>query len=246
MRNNKTILVTGSSRGIGRAIIKKFAENGYNVVINYNNSEEEAKNFLNYLINNNCNAIAIKADISDKYSVNKMIEEIYLKFGKIDILVNNASVSFAELFHNVSDIDEDKIFDINIKGTFNVTKAVLPKMIAEKFGKIINISSMWGEFGSSMEVHYSATKGAINSFTKSLAKELAPSNITVNAVAPGAVDTDMMSTYSEEDIAYIKNETPLGRFAKTEEIAETVFFIAEKTGDFYTGHIFNINGGYCI
>lgn len=243
---NKTVLITGSSRGIGSAIAEKFSKNGYNIVINYLSSEKEANEICNNMVSSGVNAIAIKADVSKRDEVDKMIDIAIRKFGKIDVLVNNAGIAETEFFTEIKEDYFDKIFDINVKGVFNCSQSVAKDMISRKSGKIINISSIWGIVGSSMEVHYSATKGAVNAFTKALAKELAPSNIRVNAVAPGAVYTDMLKQLSDDVIDYVKNETPLGEIGTVEQVADAVFFLAESTGDFFTGQILSPNGGYTI
>lgn len=242
----KTVLVTGASRGIGRAIAEKFAKNNYNVVINYFQSEDKAFEVQKKCIEYGSNAMVIKADVSDRVQVDNMIKLATEKFGKIDILINNAGIAETEFFTDIKEEYFDRIMAVNVKGVFNCCQSVSKDMISRKSGKIINVSSIWGIVGSSMEVHYSATKGAINAFTKALAKELAPSNITVNAVAPGAVMTDMLAHLSDEVLEYVRAETPLGSLGTVEQVADTVFFLAESTGDFFTGQILSPNGGYTI
>jgi len=241
-----TVLITGSSRGIGRATAKKYASEGYNIIINYNESKEEALSLLEELISSGTNAIAIKADVSNREQVEKMFEEAYEKFGRIDVLVNNAGIADMTLFTDITEKQWKRIFDVNVNGMFNCCQCVLPKMISEKQGRIINISSIWGLVGASCETHYSATKGAIISFTKALAKELGPSNILVNAIAPGAVDTDMIAGVSEEIREKIKYETPLEVIAKPDEIANVVYFLSTEGAKLITGQVINPSGGFVI
>ncbi|HOV42272.1 MAG TPA: SDR family NAD(P)-dependent oxidoreductase, partial [Oscillospiraceae bacterium] len=190
----ETVLITGASRGIGRETAKLFSKNGFNVVINYNKSEKDALELLSEIKN----AAAIRADVSNRKEVFEMIEKANSIFGGIDILVNNAAVAGQMLFQDISEEEWDRIFDTNVKGAFNCTQAVLPHMLHKKSGKIINISSIWGITGASCEVHYSASKAALIGFTKALAKELGPSGITVNCVAPGIINTDMNSSIPNE------------------------------------------------
>ncbi|WP_077370090.1 elongation factor P 5-aminopentanone reductase [Anaerosalibacter sp. Marseille-P3206] len=242
----KTVLITGSSRGIGRATAKKFALEGYNVIINYHKSKDKALSLLEELLSSGANAIAVQADVSDRKQVEAMFEEGYKKFGNIDVLVNNAGIADMTLFTDITQEQWKRIFDVNVNGMFNCCQCVLPKMISEKAGRIINISSIWGLVGASCEAHYSATKGAIISFTKALAKELGPSNILVNAVAPGAVDTDMIAGVSEEIREIIKDETPLEIICKPEQIANVVYFLATDEAYLITGQIINASAGFVI
>ena len=243
----KTVLITDSSRGIGRAIaIKLYKTTDYNIVINYKKEKEKALEVVEIIKKNGNDAIAIQADVGDSEEVKNMFNEIFTKFNKVDILVNNAGISVYSLLQDLTDEDIEKVYRVNVGGLFNCTRQAIPKMISQKWGKIINISSMWGLVGASCECLYSSTKGAINAFTKSLAKELAPSNITVNAVAPGVVMTDMLDQLSKEDLEVVKEETPLGKFHTPEELAETVIFLISEKGDFYTGQILSPNGGLVI
>lgn len=242
----KTVLVTGASRGIGRAIAKKFAKHGYQVVVNYWQSEDQAFALRDELIAQGSSAIAVQADVSDLDSVQKMVKKAMDCFGKIDVLINNAGIAEMKLFTDIHPSYWNRIFDVNVKGIFNVCHCVVPEMISNKSGKIINISSVWGIVGASMESHYSATKGAVNAFTKALAKELGPSGITVNAVAPGAVYTDMISGLGDEILNYVKEDTPLGELGQVDQVADMVYFLADNSGDFITGQIISPNGGYVI
>lgn len=234
----KTVLITGASRGIGAATAKLFADNGYTVIINYNNSSEKA-----LALAEETGGYAVKADVSDVSQTEKMIEEVIQKFGKIDVLVNNAGISVTGLFDMVPSEDVKRLFDINLFGTLNCTRAVLPHMIKRKYGKIINISSMWGETGASCEVHYSTAKAAIIGFTKALAKETGPSGINVNCVSPGLIMTEMNSCYSENEITEIVEEIPVGRSGSPYDVAETILFLASDKSSFITGQILGVNGG---
>lgn len=242
----RTVLITGSSRGIGRATAKKFAKEGYNVIINYYKSKDKAYSLLEEVLSFGANAIVVQADVSDRKQVEEMFRRSYEKFGNIDVLVNNAGIADMTLFTDITEEQWQRIFDVNVNGMFNCCQCVLPKMISEKSGRIINIASIWGLVGASCEVHYSATKGAIISFTKALAKELGPSNILVNAIAPGAVDTDMIGGVSEEIREVLKEETPLGVIAKPEEIADVVYILSTEETKLITGQVINPSGGFVI
>ncbi len=241
-----TVLITGASRGIGKATAEKFAREGYNVIINYYKSKDKAIDLLERLLSSGTNAIAIQADVSNRKQVEKMFEEAYEKFGKIDVLVNNAGIADMTLFTDITEEQWKRIFDVNVNGMFNCCQCVLPRMISEKSGRIINIASIWGLVGASCEAHYSATKGAIISFTKALAKELGPSNILVNAVAPGAVDTDMIANVSGEVLEEIRYETPLEVIAKPEEIADIIYILSREETKLITGQVINPSGGFVI
>ena len=237
----KNVLITGGSRGIGKECVYTFVREGYRVFFNYNKSEEEAEK-----IKNETGAIPVKADVSKSAEVKRMSEYINDNYGKIDVVINNAGVSQIKLFTDITENDWDMIFDTNIKGMFLVTQEFVKDMISEKRGKIINISSMWGLTGGSCEVHYSASKAAVIGFTKALAKELGPSGITVNCVAPGVIETEMNKNLSEEDINCLEDETPVGRIGKPEEVAKTILFLASENADFITGQVLNVDGGMVI
>lgn len=242
----RTVLITGSSRGIGRATAKKFAKEGYNVIINYYKSKDKAYSLLEEVLSFGANAIVVQGDVSDRKQVEEMFKKSYEKFGNIDVLVNNAGIADMTLFTDVTEEQWQRMFDVNVNGMFNCCQCVLPKMISEKSGRIINIASIWGLVGASCEAHYSATKGAIISFTKALAKELGPSNILVNAIAPGAVDTDMIGGISEEIREVLKEETPLGVIAKPEEIADVIYLLSTEETKLITGQVINPSGGFVI
>lgn len=233
----KKALVTGGSGGIGSAVCRILSENGYSVYINYNSSEKKA-----FALADDINGIAVKFDVSDRESVNNAIKSI----GSIDLLVNNSGISEINTFDSVSSEKADRILDVNLKGTLNCSRAVLPDMIRRKSGVIINISSMWGECGASCEVDYSASKAGVIGFTKALAKEVAPSGIRVNCVSPGFILTDMNRNFSDEDLRLIKEDIPLGIFGTPENIADSVMFLASEKASFITGQILGVNGGMVI
>ena len=242
---NKTVLVTGGAKGIGAAICRAFAEKGYNVAINYNSSAKEAEE-LKKELSSFAVTKTFKADISDSSEVEEMFEKINSAFGGVDILVNNAGIASQALFTDITDEMWQKMISVNLSGAFYCCRAALKNMINKKSGKIINIASMWGEVGASTEVHYSASKAGLIGLTKALAKEVGLSGITVNAVSPGVVLTDMMAQFSEEDKAALKEETPLNKLGAPEDIAEAVLFLASEKADFITGQVLSVNGGFVI
>ena len=239
---SKTVLITGSSRGIGAAMAKLFYENGYNVAINYNNSEKEAKELCSSLPG----SLLLKGDVSNECDVRTMVENTIEHFGKIDVLINNAGISQTGLLQDISLSDWERLFSVNVTGTFLMSKYAAKNMIANHSGKIINISSIWGVSGASCESCYSASKGAVIAFTKALAKELGASNITVNCIAPGFIDTDMNKNISKEDAQTFCNETPLGRIGTPNEVAKAALFLASENADFITGQILGVDGGAII
>ncbi len=243
---NNTVLITGASRGIGKAIAELFAENNYNVVINYRSSDAKANELYNKLSMNNRSVMLIKADVSNREQVDEMYAEIKQAYGGVDVLVNNAGIAEQKLFTDVSEDDWDNMFDINVKGMFNCTQAVLNDMISNKYGKIINISSIWGLVGASCEVAYASSKAAVIGFTKSLAKELGPSNICVNCIAPGIIDTDMNASLDDNAIKELKEQTPLIRLGSPEDIANLALYLASDKSNFITGQIISPNGGFVI
>ncbi len=244
---NKTVIITGAAKGIGRAIATTFAYSGYNVCINYNTSEDEAKDLCAELAKSGCNVIIYKADITNRKEVDNMVEYVIGTFGNIDVLINNAGISEYKLFIDINEEDLQRMLNVNIMGTFNMTQSVLKKsMLPRKDGTIINISSIWGMVGASLEVAYSTSKAAIIGMSKALAKELAPSNITVNVVAPGAISTDMLATLSDEDMKVLEEEIPLGKIGKVEDVAATVKFLASYEARYITGQVISPNGGLVI
>jgi len=243
---SKTALVTGASRGIGYEIAKQFALNGYNVAINYNQNKETADLLLKELVEAKCSAMVVQADVSSKEQVDGMISLVNKQFGEIDILVNNAGIARAQLFTDITLQEWDRMFDVNVKGMFLCCQGVLPAMIRNRSGKIINISSIWGITGASCEVLYSATKAAVIGLTKALAKELGPSNIQVNCVAPGVIDTDMNADLDRATLEVLKEQTPLGAIGRGIDVAETVLFLASEKSNFITGQVISPNGGILI
>lgn len=240
----KTVLITGSSRGIGAAIAQRL-NNEYKIVINYNNSKDEALKLLENLRKTNPNVIAVKADVSKEDEVNMLFDLAEKNFSHVDILINNAGISH---FSQIQDIEFEtwkKVISTNLNSVFLSSKRAIPNMIKNNYGVIINMSSIWGDFGASMEALYSTSKGAINTFTKALSKELAPSGIRVNAVAPGIVDTDMMrNDFSYQELEELKKEVSVNRFAKPEEIADLINYLISDQASYITGDIIHINGGF--
>lgn len=244
--NKKTALVTGASRGIGKAIATLFAENGYNVLINYNNSEQEALDLYNELKSRGFSVDTYKADVSKKEEVNLMVNYCIGQFEGIDVLVNNAGISKTNLFTDISYEEWDEVISTNLNSVFYVTKKALQYMIPQMSGKIINISSIWGMVGGSYEVHYSTSKAAIIGMSKALAKELGPSNIQVNCIAPGVIQTDMLDNIEDYALEVLRQETPLMRLGTVEDIANCALFLASDKSNFITGQVISPNGGFVI
>lgn len=241
---NKIILITGASKGIGRTTAYELAKCGYTVIANYNNSDNEAKKLQDDLKKENIFIDIYKSDVSKPDNIKQMIEYILNKYKKIDVLINNAGISKNQLFTDISDNDWNIMLNTNLYSCFKVTQTCLPNMIHNKSGCIINISSMWGLVGASCESLYSITKAGIDAMTKSLAKELGPSNIRVNSIAPGFIDTDMNNCYSKETINSIKNDTPLEKIGKPLDISRCIKWLIDD--EFTTGQIISINGGLVI
>lgn len=234
------ILVTGASRGIGKEIARKMAEKGNSVIANYNKSEKEAEK----LQKENDNIEIYKADVSNRTEVHKMIQNILKKYGKIDVMINNAGISEEKMFIDVTDEDWNKVINTNLYSVFCAIQEALPNMISRKQGCIINISSVWGIVGASCECVYAVSKAGIDAITKSLAKELGPSNIRINSIAPGIIDTDMNKNLTKQELEEIKNEIPLERIGKTDSIAKCVEWLIED--EYTTGQVISINGGWII
>lgn len=240
----KTVIVTGGSRGIGAAIVKELAKNNYNVVLNYNNSAEAAKQIQNELKENGINIEIFKANVSKRDEVRELIDFTIKKYNNIDVLINNAGIDQIKLFMDTTDEDWNNIIQNNLTSVFYCSQEVLKNMIHNKKGCIINISSIWGIIGASCEVAYSASKAAIDGITRALAKEMGPSNIRVNSVAPGFVKTDMNKDIKLEEIKEIENEIPLGRISKPEEITKSIKWLIED--EYVTGQVISVNGGWNI
>ena len=236
----RTVLITGSSRGIGAETARLFAKNGYNVYINYNKSEKAALSLLDELKDYSVNIV--KADVSKSDEVERMFSEIH----GIDILVNNAGIAQTKLFTDITDNDWNNMISSNLSSAFYCCRAALPYMIRQHFGRIINISSIWGQVGGSCEVHYSASKAGIIGLTKALAMEAGLSGITVNCIAPGVIKTDMTSNLSEDDFTALKDETPTNSIGTPFDIARAVLFLASDDSSFITGQVLGVNGGFVV
>lgn len=240
----KVALITGSSRGIGRAEAITLARDGYAVCVNCVEREDKAQELVDMLRSNGCETMWYKADVSDSTAVKQMVAAIEEKLGAVTLLVNNAGIAKQCLFQDMTEDYWRHIFDVNLNGAFNTIQAVLPHMLHEHFGCIINTSSIWGQHGASCEVAYSATKHAIIGLTRSLAQELAPTNIRVNCVAPGVIDTDMVQVLGEETLAALAEDTPAGRLGRPEDIAAVVSFLASDAASFITGQVITSDGGF--
>ena len=237
----KNVLITGGSRGIGRACVEKFAREGYTVSFIYNNSDSAAAE-LSALTG----AHAIKADISNPNQASRAVADALLTMGSIDILINNAGISLIKLFTDTTDEDYYNIMNTNFGGTFFVTREAAKSMISRHCGRIINIGSMWGKVGASCEVVYSASKSAIEGFTKALAKELGPSGIAVNCVEPGVINTEMNAELDEATLFELQNETPVGEIGDANDLADFIYLIATEKSGFLTGQIIGFDGGFAI
>ena len=237
----KTVLITGGSRGIGRAMVELFAENGYSVAFTYKNSKDEAKKLAE-----STGALAIYADSAVEADVVSAVKQAENSFGKIDCLINNAGISSFSLFTDLTLEQWNEIVAVNLTGAFLYSREVTRGMVSRKQGRIINISSMWGLVGASCEVHYSTVRAGIIGMTKALAKELGPSGITVNAIAPGMIKTEMNSKLSEDDIACLVEETPLMRIGLPKDVASAALFLCSDDASFITGEVMNLSGGFIM
>ena len=237
----KTVLITGGSRGIGSELVRHFAKNGYSVAFTYKSSVNEASDLAK-----ETGALAIRADSAVESDVLFAVEKTVESFGGIDCLINNAAISSFSLFTDITLDEWNNMLAVNLTGAFLYSKAVIRDMLKRKRGRIINITSMWGLVGSSCEVHYSATKAALIGMTKALAKELGPSGITVNAIAPGVINTEMNAKLSDEDKEILVNDTPLMRIGEPRDVAEAAYFLAGDGASFITGEVLNVSGGYVI
>jgi len=241
---SKVIIITGASRGIGKETAKLLAKDGNKVIANYNKSEQQAHELQEELKKENIKIDIFKADVSKREECKKIVEYAINKYKKIDVLINNAGISMWGPFTDITDEQIEKIIKVNLYSAIAMTQEAIKYMIREKNGCIINMSSIWGIVGASCEVAYSITKAGIDGLTKALAKELGPSNIRVNSIAPGTIETEMNAQLSEEEIKEIENETPLGKIGKPKDIAKTIQWLIED--EFTTGQIISPNGGWVI
>ena len=238
----KTVLITGASRGIGAATAEYFAEKGWAVAVNYCNSKDAADELVSDIRQRGGVAKAIRADVGNEYQCRSLVSAVITEFGRIDALINNAAIDEMMPFDMLPTECERRLFDVNLFGTMNCARFALPHMIAEKNGSIVNVSSIWGRVGASCEVQYSTSKAAVIGFTKALAKEVAPSGIRVNCVAPGVIDTDMNSNVTKEDMADFLTTVPMGRMGTPHEVAECIYFLCES--GYVTGQVLGVDGGY--
>lgn len=237
----KTVLITGGSRGIGRELVRAFSKNGYNVAFTYRSSHDEAES-----IAKETGALAIMADSRSEADVIFAVDKVISEYGQVDCLINNAAISSFSLFTDITLEDWNDMISVNLTGAFLYSRNVIADMLKRKNGRIINITSMWGLVGASCEVHYSAAKAGLIGMTKALAKELGPSGITVNAIAPGVINTEMNAKLTDEDKAALVNDTPVMRIGEPSDIAEAALFLAGDGASFITGEVLNVSGGYVI
>lgn len=238
----KTVLITGGTRGIGRAIAQEFLQNGYEVILNYCRDEESALAAQSeFNIQGYC-PVLMRADVSDEKQVKEMFKEIFRIYGKIDVLVNNAGISLIRVLQDTTLYDWEQVFAVNTRGVFLCCREAVDSMICAGGGCIINVSSIWGEAGASCEAAYSASKGAVIAFTKALAKELAPSFVRVNSVSPGVIDTEMNSHLSEIEMEDLISQIPLGRLGTGEDVAKACLYLAENS--YVTGEVLSVGGGF--
>lgn len=243
---NKTVLITGGAKGIGKAMTEVFAQEGYNVLTNFNKSVASAEELYLELKEKGLSVEKYRANVTDRSQVKEMVKYCLNRFGSIDILINNAGIAQDKLFTEITDEDWDMMIDTNLKSVYICSQEVLKTMISKKQGKIINISSIWGLVGASCEVHYSVSKAGVIGLTKSLAKELGPSNIQVNCVAPGVIETDMLCDCTDETLNDLRENTPLMRLGSAKDIANCALFLASDNSDFITGQVISPNGGFIV
>ena len=246
MLKGKSAIITGASRGIGKAIAIKFAKEGANIVINYRNNEEEALKVKEELEQLGVKTLIVKADISDLKQAENLIKQAKKEFGQVDILINNAGITKDNLIIRMKDSEFDQVIKINLKGAFNCLKAVTPIMLKQRSGKIVNMSSVVGVIGNPGQVNYCASKAGLIGMTKSLAREIGVRGINVNAIAPGFIDTDMTRVLTEEQKKNILSQIPLNKFGNIEDIANTALFLASENSNYITGQVIHIDGGMAM
>ena len=246
MDEKKTVFVTGGSRGIGKEVALKFAENGYDVILNYVSDKTDVDGLTKELKDKGAESLILKADVSNAEEVENVVKQAIEKFGKIDVLVNNAGITKDNLLMRMSEEEFDKVLEINLKGTFIVTKAVTKYMMKKRQGAIINLSSVVGVAGNAGQCNYSASKAGIIGFTKSVAKELASRNIRANAVAPGFIATDMTDVLPEAVKENIHNQIPVKRMGTAKEVAELIYILGSDASSYITGQVINIDGGMVL
>jgi 3-oxoacyl-[acyl-carrier protein] reductase len=239
----KIAFITGASGGIGKATVKKFIENGYYVIGQYYSDFESVKELSQEYPEN---FFAVKMDLTNSQEISRVLDDLGKSFKHIDVVVNNAGTALYKLITETTENEWDTLFSVNMKSAYLINNFALKSMISNGKGKIVNVSSIWGQTGASMEVAYSASKGAIISYTKALAKELAPSKINVNCVCPGVIDTKMNARLSASELDEIKSETPLGRLGSANEVAELIWFLCSEKADFITGQIITVDGGFVL
>ncbi len=242
----KTVLITGASRGIGAATARLFAENGYAVAINYSSSKEAAERLAAGITKQGGEAFAVQADVSKADDVKRMMEAVYARFGHLDVLIHNAGIAQQKLLTDTEEAEWRHMMGVHLDGAYHCSKAVVPAMVQQGYGCILTVSSMWGVTGASCEVPYSAAKAGLIGFSKALAKELGPSNIRVNCVAPGVIQTDMCASFDEDTLSGLAEETPLGRLGTPKEVAESLLFLASDNASYITGQVLGVNGGFVI
>ncbi|AWZ47620.1 beta-ketoacyl-ACP reductase [Clostridiaceae bacterium 14S0207] len=243
MKENKVAIVTGGSRGIGKAIALRLAEKGFNIVVNYRKDNEALLQFIKEIESKGVTAMTIKGDVSNFNSVEEMFKQVMQHYGRIDVLVNNAGITKDTLLMRMKEEDFDSVIDVNLKGTFNCVRQVTPIMLKQKGGRVINISSVVGEVGNAGQVNYASSKAGIIGLTKSLAKELGSRGITVNAIAPGFIKTDMTDVLSDRVKEDIKNNIPLRKMGEARDVANLVAFLSSEDASYITGQVINVDGG---
>lgn len=239
----RTAIVTGGAKGIGAAAVRLLCQRGLRVAIHYHTSEEKALALSSFLVSKGYDAFPVRADVTDPRQVENMVQTVISRCGSLDVLVNNAGVDHWQLFDTVTDEQWRQVIDADLTGVFHCCRAALPQMLRQKYGRIVNVASVWGQVGASCEAVYSAAKAGVIGLTKALAKETALSGITVNCVSPGAIATDMMKRFTEAETAAFCEEIPMGRLGTPEEAAQAIAFFASEEASYVTGQVLGVNGG---